>query len=83
MQVTLPWFIFGREGVIAYYPILHMLEVIESDFSRTVSKTEEAEGQADDDHLKFTTETQSSLAEKNQATVVFPLEVKGETWQLL
>jgi len=49
--------------------VIGMLEVIESDFSRTVSKTEEAEAQADDDHLKFTTETQSSLAVKKQATV--------------
>jgi len=48
--------------------VIGMLEVIESDFVRTVKKTEEAESQAEDDHLKFTTETQSSLAEKNQAT---------------
>jgi len=50
--------------------VIGMLEVIESDFVRTVKKTEEAEAQAEDDHLKFTTETQSSLAEKNTATTV-------------
>jgi len=50
--------------------VIGMLEVIESDFVRTVKKTEEAEAQAENDHLKFTTETQSSLAEKNQATTI-------------
>jgi len=48
--------------------VIGMLEVIESDFVRTVKETEAAESQAEDDHLKFTTETQSSLAEKNKAT---------------
>merc|ERR1719487_1572259 len=48
--------------------VIGMLEVIESDFVRTVKKTETAEAQAEDDHLKFSTETQSSLAEKKQAT---------------
>jgi len=50
--------------------VVGMLEVIESDFVRTVKKTEEAEAQAEDDHLKFSTETQSSLAEKKQATTI-------------
>lgn len=50
--------------------VIGMLEVIKSDFVRTVKKTEEAEAQAEDDHLKFTTETQSSLAEKNTATTI-------------
>jgi len=48
--------------------VIGMLEVIESDFVRTVKETEAAESQAEDDHLKFTTETQSSLAEKKKAT---------------
>lgn len=48
--------------------VIGMLEVIESDFVRTVKKTEAAEEQAEDDHLKFTTETQMSLAEKNKST---------------
>jgi len=54
----------GAGGVVG------MLEVIESDFVRTVKKTEEAEAQAEDDHLKFTTETQMSLAAKKQATKI-------------
>jgi len=54
----------GAGGVVG------MLEVIESDFVRTVKETEKAEGQAEDDHLKFTTETQMSLAAKKQATKI-------------
>jgi len=50
--------------------VIGMLEVIESDFVRTIRKTKEAEAQAEDDHLKFTTETQKSLAAKNQATTI-------------
>merc|ERR1719345_350266 len=45
--------------------IIGMLDVIKSDFARTISATAKAEAQAEDDHLAFTTETQSSLAEKN------------------
>jgi septal ring factor EnvC (AmiA/AmiB activator) len=58
--------------------VLGMLEVIESDFVRTVKKTEEAEAQAEDDHLKFTTQTQKSLAEKNKATDI-KTEQRDET----
>jgi hypothetical protein len=47
--------------------ILGMMDVIKSDFERTISETEKAEAQAEQDHLKFTTETQISLAEKNTA----------------
>jgi len=54
----------GAGGVVG------MLEVIESDFVRTIKTTKAAEAQAEDDHLKFTTETQSSLAEKDQATTI-------------
>jgi chromosome segregation ATPase len=54
----------GAGGVVG------MLEVIDSDFVRTVKKTEEAEAQAEDDHLKFSTETQMSLAAKKQATTI-------------
>jgi len=50
--------------------VIGMLEVIESDFVRTVKKTKEAEAQAENDHLKFTTETQSSLSAKTQATTI-------------
>jgi outer membrane murein-binding lipoprotein Lpp len=48
--------------------VIGMLEVIESDFERTVRETEKAEAEAEDDYLKFTTETQSSLAKKEEAT---------------
>merc|ERR1711939_576302 len=37
--------------------VLGMLDVIKSDFIRTISKTEEAEAEAEQDHLKFMTET--------------------------
>merc|ERR1740133_970602 len=47
--------------------IIGMMEVIRSDFERTVSETNKAEAEAQQDHLKFTTETQMSLAEKNMA----------------
>merc|ERR1719272_1315258 len=47
--------------------IIGMIEVIRSDFERTVSETNKAEAEAQQDHLKFTTETQMSLAEKNMA----------------
>lgn len=50
--------------------VVGMLEVIESDFVRTVKSTEAAESQAEDDHLKFTTETQMSLAAKNKASKI-------------
>merc|ERR1719281_356161 len=47
--------------------ILGMLDVIKSDFIRTISETEKAEAQAEQDHLKFMTETGVSLAEKTMA----------------
>lgn len=51
----------GSEGVIG------LLEVISSDFARTAYETERAEAQATQDHIDFTTKTQSSLAEKGVA----------------
>jgi len=47
--------------------IVGMLEVIQSDFERTISETEKAEAQAEQDHLAFMTETGVSLAEKTTA----------------
>jgi len=47
--------------------IIGMMEVIRSDFERTISETNKSEKDAQQDHLKFTTETQMSLAEKNMA----------------
>merc|ERR1719361_3121329 len=48
--------------------VIGMLEVIESDFKRTVSETEAAEEQARQDHVAFLTETGMSEAEKTAAT---------------
>merc|ERR1719198_1277534 len=48
--------------------ILGMLEVMKSDFTRTIVETEKAEAQAEQDHLDFMTETGKSLAEKMQAS---------------
>eukprot|EP00928_Gymnodinium_smaydae_P029330 TRINITY_DN22116_c0_g1_i1.p1 TRINITY_DN22116_c0_g1~~TRINITY_DN22116_c0_g1_i1.p1 ORF type:complete len:771 (-),score=181.06 TRINITY_DN22116_c0_g1_i1:78-2171(-) len=47
--------------------IVGMLEVIKSDFVRTISETAKAEAQAEKDFLAFMTETGKSLAEKNMA----------------
>jgi type I site-specific restriction endonuclease len=47
--------------------IIGMMEVIQSDFERTISETKAAETQAQKEHLEFTTETSKSLAEKNMA----------------
>jgi len=47
--------------------IVGMMEVIQSDFERTISETNKAEAAAQKDHLEFTTETQKSLAEKRMA----------------
>mmetsp|Transcript_33302 Transcript_33302/g.75392 ORF Transcript_33302/g.75392 Transcript_33302/m.75392 type:complete len:761 (+) Transcript_33302:87-2369(+) len=47
--------------------ILGMMDVMKSDFSRTISETEEAEAQAEQDHLVFMTETGKSLAQKEQS----------------
>merc|ERR1719264_347949 len=59
----------GAKGVIG------MLEVIKSDFKRTMEETEKAEAEAKQDHLVFMTETGKSLAEKDVA-------VKEKTKQL-
>merc|ERR1719178_285059 len=47
--------------------IIGMMEVIQSDFERTISETTKAEAVAKKDHLEFMTETGSSLAEKKVA----------------
>jgi hypothetical protein len=47
--------------------IIGMMEVIQSDFERTISETKTAEAQAQKEHDEFTTETSKSLAEKNMA----------------
>jgi len=47
--------------------ILGMLDVIRSDFIRTIEETEKAESEAEDDHNKFMTESSVSLAEKKMA----------------
>jgi septal ring factor EnvC (AmiA/AmiB activator) len=47
--------------------IIGMLDVIKSDFTRTISATEQAESAAAKDHLEFMTETGMSLAEKEMA----------------
>merc|ERR1712166_1366387 len=44
--------------------IIGMMEVIQSDFERTISETKAAEKQAEQDHLELMTETSKSLAEK-------------------
>jgi hypothetical protein len=47
--------------------IIGMMEVIKSDFARTISETQKAEANAIQDHLAFMTETGKSLAEKEVA----------------
>merc|ERR1719220_3105779 len=47
--------------------ILGMLEVMKSDFVRTVVETQQAEAQAEQDHLAFMTETGKTLAQKEEA----------------
>jgi len=47
--------------------IIGMMEVIRSDFERTISETQTAEKEAAKDHLEFMTETSMSLAKKNMA----------------
>jgi cell division protein FtsB len=47
--------------------VIGMLEVIEGDFQRTVTETEKAESEAEEDHQIFLTETDKVLAEKNEA----------------
>merc|ERR1719458_1758230 len=46
---------------------LGLLEVIKSDFKRTVIETEKAEAEAEEDHDVFMTESKKSLAEKEEA----------------
>merc|ERR1712045_26307 len=48
--------------------IIGMMEVMKSDFERTISETEAAEAQAEEEHLEFMTETGKSLAEKKVAS---------------
>jgi len=55
----------GAQG--ASTGIIGMMDVIKSDFERTISVTEKTEAQAEQDHLKFMTETGISLAEKTTA----------------
>merc|ERR1712113_1134365 len=47
--------------------ILGMLEVMKSDFIRTVSETQQAEAIAEQDHLDFMTESGKALAQKEEA----------------
>merc|ERR1719336_3549284 len=47
--------------------ILAMLDVMKSDFVRTITETEQAEREARRDFLEFMTQTNSALAEKNEA----------------
>jgi hypothetical protein len=47
--------------------IIGMMEVIQSDFERTISETKKAEEEAEKDHLEFMTESGKSLAEKTMA----------------
>merc|ERR1719401_1583204 len=47
--------------------IIGMMEVIQSDFERTITETKKAEALAAKNHLEFMTETSKSLAEKNVA----------------
>merc|ERR1719313_149266 len=47
--------------------IVGMLEVIASDFTRTITETIASEKKADAEHLEFMTESSKSLAEKNMA----------------
>merc|ERR1712113_737495 len=47
--------------------ILGMLEVMQSDFIRTVGETQKAEAIAEADHMEFMTESGKSLAQKEEA----------------
>jgi len=47
--------------------IIGMMEVIQSDFERTISETKQGEAAAKKEHLEFSTETGKSLAEKTMA----------------
>jgi chromosome segregation ATPase len=58
----------GNQGAAG--GILGMLQVIMGDFVRTVKQAEQAEASADKDHLKLSTRTQMSLAEKKQSSTI-------------
>merc|ERR1719301_518022 len=58
--------------------IIGMMEVIQSDFERTISETKKAEAAAEKEHLEFMTETGKSLAEKTVA-VKEKTRLKDET----
>merc|ERR1719222_429688 len=47
--------------------VLGMMEVLESDFQRTITETRKFEAEAEQEHLEFMTETGKSLAEKEVA----------------
>jgi hypothetical protein len=47
--------------------IIGMMEVIQSDFERTISETKKSEKAAEQDHLEFMTESKKSEAEKDMA----------------
>lgn len=47
--------------------VLGMMEVLESDFQRTITETTKFEAEAEQEHLEFMTETGKSLAEKEVA----------------
>merc|ERR1719271_1069743 len=55
----------GAQG--ASTGIIGMMDVIKTDFERTISETEKAEAEAQQAHLEFMTETGKSLAAKTQA----------------
>merc|ERR1711879_571047 len=55
----------GAQG--AATGIIGMLDVIKSDFERTISGTEKEEAEAEKEHLEFMTETGVSFAEKTMA----------------
>merc|ERR1719282_1821572 len=47
--------------------ILAMLDVMKSDFTRTIQETQKAEAQAVQDHLEFMTQSGKSLKQKEEA----------------
>jgi chromosome segregation ATPase len=55
--------------------VLGMLDVIKSDFSRTISETKKTEEEQADAFLEFSTTTKSSLAEKNNAVENYSTEL--------
>jgi len=48
--------------------ILGMMDVMKSDFARTISETKAAEEAAEEEYMRFMTETSKSLAQKNEAS---------------